>query len=61
MIASDVVYESRAKSFHLGDDPPVMHLISANSVVQHDPGSFKREGAITQTIDTELVLKKVLP
>jgi hypothetical protein len=61
MIASDMVYESRAKSFHLGDDTPVTHLISAHSVVQHNPGSFKRGGAITQTIETELVLKKVLP
>jgi MFS family permease len=61
MIASDVVYESRAKSFHLGDDPPVTHLISAHSVVQHSPGSFQRGGATTQTIDTKLVLKKVLP
>jgi MFS family permease len=61
MIASDVVYESRAKSFHLGDDTPVTHLISANTVVQHNPGSFKRDGTTTQTIDTKLVLKKVSP
>jgi hypothetical protein len=40
LIASDVVYESRAKSFHL-DDTRVTHLISADAVAGRNVGSFK--------------------
>ena len=39
-IASDVVYESRAKSLHVGD-AQVTHLISADTVAGRNTGSFK--------------------
>jgi MFS family permease len=39
-IASDLVYESRAKSFHVGD-AHVTHLISADTVAGRNTGSFK--------------------
>lgn len=61
MIASDVVYESHARSFHLGDAPAATHLISDNAVALHNPGSFKRDGATNGAVDSEPVLKRVLP
>jgi len=42
LIASDALYESRAKSFNLGDTLHITHMISADVVVGHDLGSFKR-------------------
>ena len=61
MIASDVVYESRARSFHLGDAPAATHLISANAVALHNPGSFKRDAAANGVVDSAPVLKRILP
>ena len=60
MIASDVVYESRAKSFDLGDAPRVTHLISADAVAGRNVGSFKRHGETANgVIEAEPTLKKV--
>jgi len=58
-IASDVVYERRAKSFHLGDAPAVTHLISANAVAGHNAGSFTRDGAPSDIIESKPALRKV--
>jgi len=61
-IESDVVYEERARSFQLGDAPPVTHLISADAVAGHHPGSF-RAGRVTVAVrksePSEPALKKV--
>lgn len=59
-IASDVVYESRAKSFHLGETQ-VTHLISADAVAGANVGSFKRESSSESGVleDSDSVLKKV--
>jgi len=60
MIASDVVYESRAKSFDLGAAPRVTHLISADAVAGRNVGSFKRHGETANgVIEAEPTLKKV--
>ncbi len=60
MIESDVVYESRAKSFDLGNTPRVTHLISADAVAGRNVGSFKRNSdAANQVIEVEPALKKV--
>ena len=59
MIASDMIYGSRARSYQLGDAPSVTHLISANAVALHNPGSFMRAPA-TENAD-QVGLKKVLP
>jgi len=62
-IESDMVYETRARSFHLGDvPPPVTHLISADTVAGHNVGTFKRDaGRTTSVIEVQPVLKRVLP
>lgn len=59
LIESDVVYERRAKSFHLGDAPHVTHLISADAVAGHNVGTFKRAGDTNGIIEAEPTLKKV--
>ncbi len=60
MIESDIVYESQAKSFHLGDSPQVTHLISADAVAGRNVGTFKRDaGRTTSVIESEPALKKV--
>jgi len=60
MIASDVVYESHAKSFHLGGAPHVTHLISADAVAGRNVGSFKRTGNTANgVLEAEPALKKV--
>ncbi len=72
MIASDVVYESRAKSFALGGGPHVTHFISADAVAGVNVGTFKRDGkrggkrvgenngaAATGIVEDEPALRKV--
>ena len=57
---SDVVYESRAKSFHLGDAPHVAHLISADAVAGRNVAPFKRGGDTANgIIEAEPTLKQV--
>ena len=60
MTASDFVYETEVKSFHLGDGPAVTHLISADAVAGRNVGTFKRDGAAPKNPDAE-ALKQVLP
>jgi MFS family permease len=57
-IESDMVYEERARSFQLGD-PRVTHLISAEAVAGHHPGSFRRSRVTVAVTESEPVLKKV--
>ena len=60
LIASDAVFESRAKSFHLGKERHITHLISADAIAGRNVGSFKRGApAANDDIETEPTLKKV--
>ncbi len=60
LTASDEVFENRAKSFNLGPDRHVTHLISADAVAGRNVGSFNRNaGRTTAVIEPQPVLKKV--
>jgi MFS family permease len=60
MIASDAIYDSRAKAFDLGGKRHVTHLISADAIAGRNVGTFKREGLPPEgTPSAEAILKKV--
>ncbi|HLX38279.1 MAG TPA: MFS transporter [Candidatus Binataceae bacterium] len=60
MIASDFVYQTQVRSFHLGDEPSVTHLISAEALAGRNVGTFKREDTAAKNTNEE-ELKPVLP
>jgi MFS family permease len=60
LTASDVLYERRAKSYHLGDTLPITHLISADAVAGGKVGSFKDgAGSVDEVGETEPVIEPI--
>jgi MFS family permease len=65
-IESDAVYDRLAKSFNLGDDLKITHLIAADTLAGSNVGTFKRDVGRTTTViekQTEMKpdMKRVLP
>ncbi len=54
------MFENRAKSFNLGSERHVTHLISADAVAGRNVGTFNHNaGRTTTVIEPQPVLKKV--
>lgn len=56
LTAADIIYESRAKSFHVGETLPVTHLLAADALNSHNLIIIKRppDGTDDRALDEKL-------